>query len=523
MKYLSKISVQPRCIAALLLLLLLPAGCELEYVDTGKIEVSSFPKTEEEVEALLNYMYRDFTRQYYGLFEGYTMAELVTDLATSAWPDRDPYVYNHYEANSSCYNNAPEYNYAGFPPYEYLPLLSTLILDIDRMNTVEFDETRKNRYIAELKCGMGWLGFILYDLYGPVPIPTLEILRDPLRGGGILIGRASEEEMQEFIETNLKEAAEALPYDIHSTHENRYSSEDYGRFSKGLANFALMKFYMLMGRWADAEAMGRELLKPEYGYRLMANYNDLFTLANEKNAESIFSAIPPPSDGHIWFSSIMPGTYPEPGIVKWGGWRMSWPFYETFEAGDARTLRIIADYEGTDGLRHNKANDHDGGMHGEMWEGPYPVKYDWTSGVAGTHSEIDWIVYRYADVLTLLSEAIVRNKNAVTQEAVDLLNQVRTRALPGKGYTLNDLNNVDKFYEKMLLERGHEFYYEFTRRQDLIRHGKFIEFAIEKNKYYGQTYSHLETPEGAQKYLRFAIPQYYITLGRGIIEQNPGF
>ena len=38
---------------------------------------------------------------------------------------------------------------------------------------------------------------------------------------------------------------------------------------------------------------------------------------------------------------------------------------------------------------------------------------------------------RYADVLTLTAEAIVRNKNAVTQEAVDLLNEVRTRSLPG--------------------------------------------------------------------------------------------
>ena len=39
--------------------------------------------------------------------------------------------------------------------------------------------------------------------------------------------------------------------------------------------------------------------------------------------------------------------------------------------------------------------------------------------------EIDMPIYRYADVLTLLSEAIVRNGNSITQEAIGLLNQVR--------------------------------------------------------------------------------------------------
>ena len=68
-------------------------------------------------------------------------------------------------------------------------------------------------------------------------------------------------------------------------------------------------------------------------------------------------------------------------------------------------------------------------------------------------SQIDWIIYRYADVLTLTAEAIVRNKNAVTQEAVNLLNEVRTRSLPGKGYSLQDLNSVDKFLKAVLDER----------------------------------------------------------------------
>ncbi len=48
--------------------------------------------------------------------------------------------------------------------------------------------------------------------------------------------------------------------------------------------------------------------------------------------------------------------------------------------------------------------------------GAIPVKYK-IEGVIGELCEIDMPIYRYADVLTLLSEAIVRNGNSITQEA----------------------------------------------------------------------------------------------------------
>jgi hypothetical protein len=520
---------------ALCLIMFLPAGCELEYVDTGKIEASSFPKTEEEAKTLLNYMYHYFSRNWDGIFTANLMCDAVTDQFECSWGWAG-YLYNYYEAGEDLYHSGPTRQYPFKSLYEYVSLLSTLILDVDRMNTAEFDETRKARYIAELKCGMGWLAFMLYDNYGPVPLPTLDILKNPLRGGGIMLERASEEEMQAFIETNLKEAAEELPYSNYSTHENRYSAEDYGRFTKGLAKFVLMKYYMLMARWNDAEAIGRELAgsditsvypansPSDYGYKLMDNYNDLYTLANEKNAESIYSAWASPDSYHEWLACSMPGDFNAGGLnlQRWGGYKAPWPFYETYEAGDKRLERIIGEYIDVNGTLHNKATDRDGGQQGMLYKGAAPLKYDWTSGVAGSACAIDFVVYRYADALTLLSEAIVRKGGAVTQEAVTLLNRVRQRA-GLKAYTLAELSNVDVFMEKMLLERGHEFLMEGVRRQDLIRHGKFIEFAIEKNQYAGQPTRQLETPEGALKYQRFAIPMYHITNSKGYIQQNPGF
>ena len=39
---------------------------------------------------------------------------------------------------------------------------------------------------------------------------------------------------------------------------------------------------MLTKQWDKAEAEGRELMKPEYGFELVPEYKDIFTLANER-------------------------------------------------------------------------------------------------------------------------------------------------------------------------------------------------------------------------------------------------
>ena len=111
-------------------------------------------------------------------------------------------------------------------------------------------------------------------------------------------------------------------------------------------------------------------------------------------------------------------------VTAWGGYKISWPAYESFDPKDKRRERIIGEYTGTEGVHHSRALDRDGGTTGVLFYGAIPVKYK-IEGVIGELCEIDMPIYRYADVLTLLSEAIVRNGNSITQEAVGLLNQVR--------------------------------------------------------------------------------------------------
>ena len=84
----------------------------------------------------------------------------------------------------------------------------------------------------------------------------------------------------------------------------------------------------------------------------------------------------------------------------------------------------------------------------------------------------DWCpIIRYAEILLSRAEAIVRNGGSVTQDAVDLLNAVRTRAFPTGAFTLADFATAADFNAAVLQERNIEFLGEGMRSFDLMRLG----------------------------------------------------
>lgn len=186
---------------------------------------------------------------------------------------------------------------------------------------------------------------------------------------------------------------------------------------------------------------------------------------------------------------------------------MLWNFYHTFDPADERLQVLVGDFQGTDGHHYTEA---DPGT--VLIKGALPVKYGEDPNATGEASQIDWIVFRYADVLTLRAEALARANKSITTEALDCLNAVHQRAgLPA--YQMSDFTSVDDFLEKVLLERGHELWFEGARRTDLIRYGKYIEYA---KKYKGST--------TAQDYMTLMpLPQSVIDESKGKVAQNPGY
>jgi len=99
--------------------------------------------------------------------------------------------------------------------------------------------------------------------------------------------------------------------------------------------------------------------------------------------------------------------------------------------------------------------------------------------------------------------------NGPTQEAIDLINQVRTRA-QADAITLAEYPDKESLRDFILAERGREFYDEGLRRDDMIRHGKFISNAVSRGL------------NAKPFHVIYPIPQDQIDNNPNL-EQNPGY
>lgn len=98
---------------------------------------------------------------------------------------------------------------------------------------------------------------------------------------------------------------------------------------------------------------------------------------------------------------------------------------------------------------------------------------DLASGNPGGSNRGAWIpIVRYPEVLLNRAEALART-TGVTQEAVDLLNQVRDRSKPtsAPSYTMASFANAQALADAILTERRFELAFEGHRLYDLFRNG----------------------------------------------------
>jgi starch-binding outer membrane protein, SusD/RagB family len=128
------------------------------------------------------------------------------------------------------------------------------------------------------------------------------------------------------------------------------------------------------------------------------------------------------------------------------------------------------------------------------------VKYAFDYGTTGDFKKNDYVMFRYADVLLMKAEAMLRSNNAAG--ALLIVNSIRTK----RGATA--LASVD--LNALLDERGREMYWESTRRQDLIRFGKYLLAWQEK------------PADAGTKNLLFPIPSNQLAVNPNLT-QNPGY
>lgn len=93
------------------------------------------------------------------------------------------------------------------------------------------------------------------------------------------------------------------------------------------------------------------------------------------------------------------------------------------------------------------------------------IKYPYDYPHRDQQQDNDWVVFRYADVLLMKAEALLRTGDA--PGALVIVNDLRLKrgALPLAALDLNTLFD----------ERGREMYWEGWRRNDQVRFGKFLQ------------------------------------------------
>ena len=282
-----------------------------------------------------------------------------------------------------------------------------------------------------------------------------------------------------------------------------------GRATKGAAAGYYARTLMVRHKYSEALTVLKAIINQQYGsYSLMANYGDNFREGPEyeNNAESLFevqfldygtqgtddewtpvNTSANATQGHAIESNFGPGDF--------GGWAdlsaSPW-LYNLFKAErtvsgslDPRLYWTIGTYEPEwDGFEYGNmcyatpmsatenviTNNNYGGL-------PIAKNTNLRTGlyekvVTGLHCGINLRMMRYSDVLLRAAEC-ENEVNGPTQQAIDWINQVRTRANLAP-LRLADFNSRDKLFEQIAnVERPKEFGCEFGRGFDLIRWGFF--------------------------------------------------
>lgn len=339
--------------------------------------------------------------------------------------------------------------------------------------------TQKVQYIGEARLLRGLMMYYLLHFYGPVPVIV----------DASLIGDNDSE--SKLVRPTLDEMTQYITEDFEFAVSNMVETQaQKGRYTADYARFCLMRHYLNEGYHVNGYYQKAYDLFSQFkgGYSLFTSgsnpYAEQFMIANKFNNEVIMAvscnsnATGAGTEGNFnplsWY--VVPpdaakyddAGNPTPYVKQGGGWghcyNVSKYFYDTFEENDLRRQTIETSYYSTNGYWLTEAN------LGDMWDGYILNKYPIETETAFQGTDIP--LARWADVLLLYAEADVRAHSAVSQAAIDCVNQVRHRA------GLADLasvktGSVDAFLDALLEERGHELFYEGCRKIDMIRFNKY--------------------------------------------------
>lgn len=304
--------------------------------------------------------------------------------------------------------------------------------------------------------------------------------------------------------------------------------------NKNAARALLMKLYLNKGVYANRAAptfaaadMAQVISLADQitGFSLTPNFYDNFSPNNSAASTELIWALENTNgvrggnNQSRWYCTLHYNNRPG----GWNGFTTLSDFYDKFEAVDKRRGDSYTGVTNVSGLRVGlllgQQFDQNGTALKDRSGAPLAFTREVKLKETGSNLEVtgirvikyppdyakefpaenEYVVFRYADVMLMKAEALLRTGNSAG--ALAIVNQIRARSTATPLVTLTADNLLD--------ERGRELYWEGWRRNDLIRFGKFLNAWQEKGA-------------STAERLLFAIPNEQLAVNPNL-EQNPGY
>lgn len=347
----------------------------------------------------------------------------------------------------------------------------------------------RERVLSEIKVLRAFFYFLAADGYNKVPfsIDKLDTSYPKPKDRTYLYG---------WIENEILSNIEPLA----DSRETNY----YGRVTKGVAYTLLTKLYLNAKAWGH-EPQWEKAWKAAKNvitsgtYSLAKNYKDNFIVHNENSPEAIFAIpystqfIESSDNAFCLFALTLSTTVAKKKYEIGEGWYgyIGQPdFIESYEEGDTRltdtylfgqlydkngnkmTITPKGSSQPVDYIINPIFSDsrfYDKNNPRTELEGAFIHKWEYQDDGLLTSYKIsmenDIFVFRYADVILMYAEALLRDGQPLDSYATDGLKQIRERA------GLEEITDWD--LKKLYRERSHEMALEGWRRQDMVRFGTY--------------------------------------------------
>lgn len=524
-------------------LLLAPSACtKLSEKDFSDLTEQNFTWTQKNANNAIGGVYSNL-RNFYGFNQYFAQIlsadDIVLPANASGWSDGGRYLRMHQHRWTSesgitsslwftCYHGA---------------LLSNRIINQfeDGVIPPPTGFTKKS-IIAEMRVARAYYYWYLMDYFGNVPliVGKTETINP---------GQTSRAEIYKFIVDEIKAAMPDLSEDN--------SMKMYGRFNKWAAKTLLANVYLNaevytgQAKWNECISECNDIINSGR-YALEPDYSNPFKAHNENSVEIIFAVPFDQINGHgnyMYLSSLHASSKLTFDLqsTPWGagGWKAVPQFLDVYDKGDLRLPKtwLMGPQFEMDGVTPCLcAYDKQGqplvytreikdGIYTPENEGYRWGKFEYEKNAAFNLNN-DWPVFRYAQVLLMKAECLLRTGHQ--DQAAQIVTRVRQRDFvdPSKAEVTGDelLGNtrikygyVENYkivdpgdtspiqYGRLLDELGAEFCTEGGyRRRDLIRFGVFTKKSWLSHK-----------PNGDYRVI-YPIPQTAMDANPNLV-QNPGY